>query len=89
MENLKTDQDNFIMRQTKLEKDIFTQGKIQDVVVYPLKKFVDERGWLAELFRHDQLTEEFYPAMAYISISEPLVQCGPHEHADQAVRISS
>ncbi|MEZ5428954.1 MAG: dTDP-4-dehydrorhamnose 3,5-epimerase family protein [Pyrinomonadaceae bacterium] len=62
----------------------FTKGKIQDVVVYPLRKFVDERGWLAELFRHDELTEEFYPQMAYISMTEPLVQRGPHEHVDQA-----
>lgn len=62
----------------------FTKGKIQDVVVYPLKKFVDERGWLAELFRHDELAEEFYPQMAYISITEPNFQRGPHEHIDQA-----
>jgi dTDP-4-dehydrorhamnose 3,5-epimerase len=65
-------------------KDIFAEGKIQDVVIYPIKKFADERGWLAELFRHDELTEEFYPAMAYISVSDPLVQRGPHEHRDQA-----
>jgi dTDP-4-dehydrorhamnose 3,5-epimerase len=64
--------------------DIFTKGKIQDVVVYPLKKFVDERGWLAELFRHDEISEEFYPAMAYISVTEPLMQRGPHEHNAQA-----
>lgn len=63
---------------------IFAEGDIQDVVIYPLKKFHDERGWLAELFRHDELAEEFYPAMAYISVTEPNVQRGPHEHADQA-----
>lgn len=62
----------------------FTKGKIQDVVVYPLRKFVDERGWLAELFRHDELDEEFYPTMAYISVTEPGVQRGPHEHEEQA-----
>ena len=66
------------------KKEIFTKGKIEDVVVYPIKKFVDERGWLAELFRHDEIEEEFYPAMAYISLTEPGVQRGPHEHADQA-----
>ena len=43
----------------------FKRGKIRDVVVYELRKFVDERGWLAELFRHDDLGEEFYPVMAY------------------------
>jgi dTDP-4-dehydrorhamnose 3,5-epimerase len=62
----------------------FIDGDIKDVVVYPLKKFYDERGWLAELFRHDEIAEEFYPVMAYISVTEPGVQRGPHEHADQA-----
>lgn len=62
----------------------FTVGKIKDVVVYPLKKHIDERGWLAELFRHDELDEEFYPAMAYISFTEPNVHRGPHEHQQQA-----
>ncbi len=62
----------------------FTEGEIVDVVVYPLKKFYDERGWLAELFRHDDLAEEFFPAMAYISFTKPGVQRGPHEHVDQA-----
>ena len=70
--------------QTKEAKDLFTKGKIKDVVVYPLKKFVDERGWLTELFRHDEIDAEFYPAMAYISVTEPNVQRGPHEHVDQA-----
>lgn len=69
--------------QTSKQKSVFTKGKIHDVIVYPIKKFVDERGWLAELFRHDDIAEEFYPAMAYISVTEPLVQRGPHEHIDQ------
>ncbi len=62
----------------------FTYGEIADVIVYPLKKFYDERGWLAELFRHDDLPEEFYPAMSYISSTKPGIQRGPHEHVDQA-----
>ncbi len=70
--------------QTAKEETKFTRGKIQDVVVYPLKKFVDERGWLCELFRHDEIAEEFYPAMAYISVTEPNTQRGPHEHVEQA-----
>jgi dTDP-4-dehydrorhamnose 3,5-epimerase len=70
--------------QTSKAEANFIKGKIKDVVIYPLKKFVDERGWLAELFRHDELKEEFYPAMAYISVTEPLTQRGPHEHVDQA-----
>ncbi|MBK8147816.1 MAG: dTDP-4-dehydrorhamnose 3,5-epimerase family protein [Acidobacteria bacterium] len=72
------------MTQTELEQSDFIKGKINDVVVYPLRKFVDDRGWLAELFRHDELAEEFYPTMAYISVTEPGIQRGPHEHVDQA-----
>lgn len=64
-------------------KNEFTKGKIHDVVVYPLVKFVDERGWLAELFRHDEIAAEFHPVMVYISVTEPNVQRGPHEHVDQ------
>jgi dTDP-4-dehydrorhamnose 3,5-epimerase len=71
--------------QTKLSEETqFTEGEIQDVVVYALKKFYDGRGWLAELFRHDEIEKEFYPAMAYISLTEPQVQRGPHEHVEQA-----
>jgi dTDP-4-dehydrorhamnose 3,5-epimerase len=62
----------------------FKRGKILDVVVSDLRKFVDERGWLSELFRRDELSEEFYPAMAYISSTHPGVQRGPHEHVSQA-----
>lgn len=65
-------------------ESVFKDGEIRDVVVYPLKKFADDRGWLAELFRHDDLDREFHPTMAYISVTKPLVQRGPHEHVDQA-----
>jgi dTDP-4-dehydrorhamnose 3,5-epimerase len=64
--------------------ETFKRGAIKGVVVRDLKKYVDERGWLMEMFRHDELEEEFYPQMAYISQSEPGVQRGPHEHVDQA-----
>ena len=62
----------------------FTEGDINDVVVYKIRKFDDDRGWLAELFRHDELDQEFYPAMSYISYTRPGIQRGPHEHVDQA-----
>lgn len=62
----------------------FTKGPIEGAVIRPLRKFVDERGWLSELFRHDELEAEFHPAMAYISVTEPGVTRGPHEHVDQA-----
>lgn len=64
--------------------DGFRPGEIKDVFVYSLKKYDDDRGWLAELFRHDELEPEFHPAMSYISFTKPGVLRGPHEHVDQA-----
>lgn len=65
------------------EERMFTPGKIEDVQVRPLKKFVDERGWLAELWRTDNVTGDIRPVMTYISQTEPGVVRGPHEHAGQ------
>src|SRR5215510_11281688 len=62
----------------------FRAGQIEGVVVRKLKKFTDERGWLAELYRLDELDHEFHPAMTYISATKPGVPRGPHEHVDQA-----
>lgn len=64
--------------------EVFQSGEINDVVVRKLRKFNDRRGWLTELFRHDELTAEFFPVMAYISSTNPGVARGPHEHVDQA-----
>jgi dTDP-4-dehydrorhamnose 3,5-epimerase len=62
----------------------FRKGPIEGVKVTFLRKFIDERGWLAELFRHDELDPEVRPAMAYVSVTMPGVLRGPHEHVDQA-----
>lgn len=61
----------------------FVTGKIHDVVVRPLAKYLDERGWLAELFRSDEIDTLFMPAMAYISMTRPGIARGPHEHREQ------
>jgi dTDP-4-dehydrorhamnose 3,5-epimerase len=63
---------------------MFKNGKIHDVVVRNLTKFIDERGWLVELFREDEIERHFMPAMSYISVTLPGVARGPHEHVDQA-----
>ena len=63
---------------------MFKNGTIQDVIVRNLTKFIDDRGWLSELFREDDMPREFYPAMGYVSMTAPGVTRGPHEHADQA-----
>ena len=62
----------------------FKIGDIEGVVIKDLRKFVDSRGWLAELFRHDEMDQQFYPVMAYTSATIPGVTRGPHEHVDQA-----
>ena len=62
----------------------FRKGPIEGVVVASFRKFVDERGWLAEVFRHDELPAWFRPEMAYLSVTNPGVLRGPHEHVDQA-----
>src|SRR5271170_1700932 len=62
----------------------FRDGPIQDVIWKPLTIFKDKRGWLCELFRHDELPEIFHPVMCYISMTEPGIARGPHEHVDQA-----
>ena len=62
----------------------FHSGSIDGVIWKALRKYQDGRGWLCELFRHDELPAEFHPAMAYISMTEPGMARGPHEHADQA-----
>jgi dTDP-4-dehydrorhamnose 3,5-epimerase len=62
----------------------FHQSSIDGIIWKPLRKYQDGRGWLCELFRQDEIPAEFYPAMAYISMTEAGVARGPHEHADQA-----
>jgi dTDP-4-dehydrorhamnose 3,5-epimerase len=62
----------------------FQPGSIDGAIWRPLRRYHDPRGWLCELFRHDELPAEFHPVMAYISATEPGVARGPHEHVDQA-----
>lgn len=56
---------------------------IPGVVIRPVKRFTDPRGWLMELYRDDELPEGFAPVMGYISLTHPGVARGPHEHRDQ------
>jgi len=70
--------------QTTPKRAQFKHGEIRDVIVREVRKFLDDRGWLAEVFRQDEMDAEYFPAMSYISSTEPGVQRGPHEHVDQA-----
>jgi dTDP-4-dehydrorhamnose 3,5-epimerase len=61
----------------------YVDGDIDGVVMRPLKIFNDARGWLVELFRQDELDQDRWPAMTYVSQTLAGVTRGPHEHVDQ------
>jgi len=56
---------------------------IQGVIIKNLVKHTDDRGWLAELFREDEVEPEYKPVMVYVSLTDVGVARGPHEHIDQ------
>lgn len=55
---------------------------IKGVIVKNLEKNIDDRGWLLEVFRRDNL--DFDPVMSYASLTKPGVIRGPHEHVKQS-----
>ncbi|MBN2492356.1 MAG: dTDP-4-dehydrorhamnose 3,5-epimerase family protein [Planctomycetes bacterium] len=61
----------------------FEDGPIEGVVVRDLVRHDDHRGWLAEVFRQDEIRPEHKPVMGYVSVTRPGVVRGPHEHRDQ------
>lgn len=63
---------------------MFSEGPIEGIVVRGLKRYADERGWLMEVFRSDELAAGYLPAMTYVSLTRPGIARGPHEHTDQA-----
>lgn len=63
---------------------MFKEGPIEGVEIRKLKRYADERGWLMELFRTDEVAIVYHPAMTYVSLTRPGIARGPHEHIDQA-----
>src|SRR5437899_2334431 len=61
----------------------FRPGKVEGVLWKALRPNHDERGWLCELFRQDDMPAEQQPAMAYLSQTLPGATRGPHEHLQQ------
>lgn len=61
-----------------------TESQIEGVIINPLGKYADHRGWLVELYRNDELPSDNKPLMAYVSETNPGVSRGPHEHVDQS-----
>jgi dTDP-4-dehydrorhamnose 3,5-epimerase len=62
---------------------MFREGPIDGVVVKPLERLEDARGWLVELYREDELPPAACPVMAYVSQTQPGAVRGPHEHREQ------
>lgn len=62
----------------------WTVGEIAGCEVRDLTSIEDERGWLLEFFRTDQLDDHLRPEMGYVSLTHPGVARGPHEHRDQS-----
>ena len=60
-----------------------TNCEIPGVIIRPLRPQRDERGWLCELFRSDELPAGLRPVMSYLSLTQPGVCRGPHEHTHQ------
>lgn len=60
------------------------EDAIPGVILKPLRRHVDGRGWLIEMFRDDELPKGFKPTMGYISLTHPGVARGPHEHREQS-----
>ncbi len=55
---------------------------INGVIIKKIEKYEDNRGWLAEIFRRDELA--FDMSMAYVSLTKPGIIRGPHEHVHQS-----
>jgi dTDP-4-dehydrorhamnose 3,5-epimerase and related enzymes len=61
-----------------------TENKIAGVIITPLTRHSDPRGWLSEIWRNDEFPAGFNPAMGYVSLTCPGVVRGPHEHREQS-----
>lgn len=61
----------------------FSDEPMLGVRFYALDRWEDQRGWLVELWRSDELPEGFDATMGYLSCTEPGISRGPHEHKDQ------
>lgn len=61
----------------------WVDGEIEGCEIVLVKRFADQRGWLSEVFRFDDLSPEHRPVMSYVSLTRPGVARGPHEHAAQ------
>ncbi len=62
---------------------MFKDAAIDGVKIKKIQKYEDQRGWLIELFRQDELEADECPVMSYVSETKPGIARGPHEHEFQ------
>ncbi|MBI5055414.1 MAG: dTDP-4-dehydrorhamnose 3,5-epimerase family protein [Nitrospirae bacterium] len=55
--------------------------KVEGLLIKELSLFKDNRGWLGEIIREDE--SEIKPVMSYLSMTNPGLVRGPHEHKEQ------
>lgn len=55
---------------------------MQGVIIKKITKNEDSRGWLAEIYRDDEIN--YKPAMSYVSVTKSGIARGPHEHKFQS-----
>jgi dTDP-4-dehydrorhamnose 3,5-epimerase len=67
-----------------MSERVFVEADIDGVVLRELPSHVDQRGWLCELYRTDELDPDSHPTMAYVSATHPGIARGPHEHVEQS-----
>lgn len=68
---------------TVVSDNQWSEGSIDGVVIHKLDKHSDNRGWLIEMFRSDELSAAQMPAMGYLSVTHAGVARGPHSHVEQ------
>ena len=56
---------------------------IEGVSVRRPVRHEDARGHLTEFFRCDEMSRGLLPAMGYLSVTNPGLSRGPHEHGEQ------
>lgn len=66
-----------------LKRDQSFESLMPGVYCRPLEIYQDQRGWLAEIFRQDELPQDQVPVMGYLSVTQPGMARGPHAHRQQ------
>lgn len=54
---------------------------MEGIEIRELSMYEDQRGWLGEIIRDDE--SDMKPVMSYLSMTNPGLVRGPHEHVEQ------